>query len=403
MTGGLLLSLFDPHGKAPRRSFEDPSSRSEPTYQYLNRTTRPELVRVRCLLEDWFSHYGQTDERRAHLVGRFRSADCSQHDGAFFELYLNELLLRSGFDVCVEPDPSNGSDSRPDFLATDAYGNSIYVEAHVIEPAEELTAARNRQSGFLDSLDRLGHPRFCLAVETVAGRPTSSPAVRGVRKELWGKLEQLDPVLIQKLWATEPSKVPCWSYELEGWVVKIRPIPVAGHKRSVGLEEGEIAWHDSAVALREAIQEKATRYGKLLYPLVIALNDRREIHYDETDLLDAILGDQTYQVILGDNPSVRPVRKPNGALKGPEGARNPQVAGLILSYTTILPWSVARSEPFLLDIPWATGQVAIGSWPLARRSLHIRQHTIVPTTARIVFNLPEGWPSAECDGDSPSE
>ena len=65
-------------------------------------------------LERWYARF---PDRDGDLRSRFRGRD-SSHDGAFFELFLRELLSRLGFSVEVHPTLKKGS--RPDFLVSKA-------------------------------------------------------------------------------------------------------------------------------------------------------------------------------------------------------------------------------------------------------------------------------------------
>ena len=81
------MSIFD---DIPREDLEPPSS-DETQFAYLNRSGRPAAARVREQVDTWFAAYPET--HRETLAGRFRSAIDDQHRSAFFELFLNHLVL----------------------------------------------------------------------------------------------------------------------------------------------------------------------------------------------------------------------------------------------------------------------------------------------------------------------
>ena len=84
----LSQTLFD---DIPR-SYKGPANRSEPSFDYLNRSARLDVDRVRHVFGEWFSHFPTAAQ--PDLCSRFRSKDDRQHLGTFFELYLHELLCR---------------------------------------------------------------------------------------------------------------------------------------------------------------------------------------------------------------------------------------------------------------------------------------------------------------------
>ncbi|KXB05054.1 hypothetical protein AKJ49_01460 [candidate division MSBL1 archaeon SCGC-AAA382A03] len=107
------------------RDLERPRLDNEPCFEYLNISARIESQKIRELLEQWFKRY--PSEHQDDLRGRFRDKDDRIHIGAFFELYLHELMIRSGYEVEVHPD-INGTTNHPDFeVLTDEL--EFYLEA----------------------------------------------------------------------------------------------------------------------------------------------------------------------------------------------------------------------------------------------------------------------------------
>ena len=72
-------------------------------FDYLNSSARAEAAKVRAVVERMFDRYPA--QMQEGLRRRLRSVDNNTHLGAFFELTLHDLLLRSGSRVlAVEPD-----------------------------------------------------------------------------------------------------------------------------------------------------------------------------------------------------------------------------------------------------------------------------------------------------------
>src|SRR5436190_15863405 len=103
-----------------------PASYAESEYSFLNRTARSDFARVREVLEEWFTRYSPIE--RADLSARFRSDINHQHQAAFFELFLHELLLRLGCQITIHP-KIPGTSKVLDFLAKPQNAQPFYVEA----------------------------------------------------------------------------------------------------------------------------------------------------------------------------------------------------------------------------------------------------------------------------------
>lgn len=109
------MTLGEAHPSAPRTSS--------------TRAAGPTWDAVRDLTTAWLSRVAS--DGRADLVGRLRSPDDNQFRSAFWELYLHEALLASGFDVAIHP-TLPGTTRQPDFLAG-AGDTSFYLEAKVLD------------------------------------------------------------------------------------------------------------------------------------------------------------------------------------------------------------------------------------------------------------------------------
>lgn len=96
-----MLNLFD---DAKRDSLY-PAKYADPIFPFLNRTARVEFERIRQELEKWFSHYPTSDQKE--FRAQFRSSIDAQHQAAFFELFLHELLLKMECKITVHPEIPN--------------------------------------------------------------------------------------------------------------------------------------------------------------------------------------------------------------------------------------------------------------------------------------------------------
>ncbi len=350
------MPLFD---EMVRNDFES-ARYAEPGFTYLNRTARAEFARIRRTLEEWFSRYplsGQTE-----LRARFRSENDAQHEAAFFELFLHELLLRTGCQVALHPVIS-GATRTPDFLAQPASGEDFYIEATVATNESIAEAgARARMSVVYDVLDRIVvAPDFFLWLR-VDGAPATPPPARQMARFVNERLAELDPDRIAKLYEREDlDAVPSWHYEHDGWRIEFRPIPKRPEARGrpgvrpIGMRSSGAQSVDHRTPIRDAIVEKAGRYGEIDLPYIVAVNALEPV--DETDIMEALFGKEQYTISFSDEEPAEPTasrmsRVLDGAWTSSQGPRNTRVSAVLLA-TRLSPWNVPRAHLRLYHNPWA--------------------------------------------------
>ena len=82
---------------ASPRTDASPKDYSEPSYAHFNRRAGHDYDRMRDLIEAWAARLPQS--AYVELQGRMQSGDNNEFDSAFFELYVHELLVRTGHAV----------------------------------------------------------------------------------------------------------------------------------------------------------------------------------------------------------------------------------------------------------------------------------------------------------------
>lgn len=108
------------------RDYTGPALYTESMFDFFNRSARSECKRIRKLLEQWFEDF--PSEIQDKLWAHFQTKDDRQHLAAFFELYLHELLSKSGFSVKIHPIVSNRV-THPDFKVLKDGKPLFYLEA----------------------------------------------------------------------------------------------------------------------------------------------------------------------------------------------------------------------------------------------------------------------------------
>jgi len=394
----MSVELFDDI----KRDNTGPASYAEPKFGYLNRSGRPAFHRIRAVLEGWFSRY--PEPYRKDLCGRFRSSNNTQHRSAFFELFIHELLLRLDCGVKIHPTLA-GISTSPDFLVDSRTNGQFYLEAVVASgESHEKASARAIRSSLRDILDHLDSPSFFVGWELRSGTQTP-PAARRVKAFLEQKLAAVDPERIAgDLKSRGFEALPRWVYSQDGWIIEFFPIPKSPHLRgkpairTIGMEfEGAgLVLVDDRTPLRDAILDKAGKYGKLDLPFVVAVNSLAE-HLDRVDALEALFGRE--QFVYTQTPAglagPKAQRAPDGVWTSPGGPRYTRLSAVLLIHD-LFPWTVTRCTLCLYHNPFAEKRL---DCELNRLPKMVpkgdRPDWIAGEPLSSILGLPEDWPGRD--------
>lgn len=338
------------------RNFTGPKPYAESIFDYLNRSARLEYKRIRNLLEQWFERF--SSEVQDELRARIRSKDDRQFLGAFYELYLHELLSKLGFSVEIHPTVSNRV-THPDFRVLKDGKPLFYLEVTLAALSDTDTSAKARENQVYDTLNRMKSPNFFIRVK-VRGAPTTNPPGVKMRSFLENKLSNLDPDVVTKQFDQGGLEaLPSWNWKYNDWQINFSPIPKKSEARGkhgvrpIGLQIKDVRWITPHIRIMKSIQDKATKYGKLDLPYIVAINVADELGVDEIDISNALFGEEQWTIILRGNNviSQEPNRKPNGAWYGPSGLRNRRVSAALIA-DNLSPWSIAKVTSILWHNPW---------------------------------------------------
>ncbi|MHA1337613.1 MAG: hypothetical protein ACTSPW_18030 [Promethearchaeota archaeon] len=151
-----------------------------------------------------------------------------------------------------------------------------------------------------------------------------------MRSFLEDKLSNLDPDVVAKQFEQGGLEVlPHWDLEHDGWQITFFPIPKKPEARGkpgvrpIGLQMQGVRLLTPHVRIRKSIQDKATKYGKLDLPYIVAINVIDEFGVDDIDISNALFGEEQVTInFRGNELEHRFWRKPNGAWCGPGGPQN---------------------------------------------------------------------------------
>ncbi len=388
------MTLFDDIQRTELR----PKYDSESDFEYHNNSARPGLAAYREVAERWFENYPEVHKR--DLRARYRSPAQSDHFAAFFELYLHQLLLASGFTVEVHPSIS-GTGNRPDFFVRSHDGTRCYVEAVLAHcPSKEAEAAGRRQAKVYDCLNQMDSPNFFLGVH-VTGAPRTSPPGTLLRRDLEAWLATLDPDAISRLWEEDrTNEVPPFHWKHDGWSLEFKPIPKSPPNRGkagvrpLGTRVPEARWMNTASEIRNAVKSKAKKYGRLPEPLVICVNVLDWTH--RSDIFNALLGDeQTVVSFAGDKVvSEQGTRATNG-LFGCDGHPQTRRVSAVVVARDLVPFTMGHVGPELFHHPWPYAPLPQDFWPMQQWIANHQKRTLEPIVgkpASSILGLPEPWP-----------
>lgn len=386
----MSLTLFD---DIVRRG-DGPADFAESWFPYLNRTGRADAAQVRELLENWLLRFPVAG--RADLLGRFRSDDDRSFFGAFFELYMHEVMRRLGYEVELY----RTSTRAPDFLCR-RRGRGFYLEATVVLAEGERSVGAERRVGrAYDAINRMHCPDFSLWIEE-GGAPPCDLSGRRIRDAVSQFVSSLNYAECRSRIADglDLDRLPNRTFNFDGWRVSVSAIPLAPEYR--GRQELPIgSWGpdemhrvDRVTPLRKALRHKAGHYGQLDSPFVIAVSTPVE-RTKHSEVVEALFGTETYR-----EQGVARLSRHAGLLLGPDGPQYTRVSGVVVA-PMLTPWSIGQCILAVYPNPWAALplQRLLGELPgYASRDEELRMVPYAGRGPEEIFGLAPEWPT---DGQS---
>lgn len=332
----------------------------EAQFAYLNRSGRVEASNVRLKLEEWFSRYPDGD--KAALAARLTSKDDDLFSSSVLELILHELVARKGHEV-VEIEPSVPNSTRkPDFLIRSRDGDFFYLEAaNATGEPPALKAARKRRAAAMDVVYSVRCSWHFFEVYP-KGLPCRPPRLKDLRARLQGWADSLEK---------GKSDHEHFLWNADGFEITIKPRnrnsqQKAGDRTSVALEMGEGHSATLGDGLREVLKKKASRYGALPHPLVIAINDFLPFAGLD-DLWAALFGSPCITFRKYSDGRVEPLdeesRRFNGALLDSSGPRRTGLSAVIY-IENLTAWSVGQRRGVVAHNPFALKPLSLGLFGL---------------------------------------
>lgn len=350
------MRLFD----NKTRDYMGPANYDESLYTYLDRSGLNKCMLIRDLIDEWFKDYPEED--KAHLRGRFIKKKYSHHLGAFFELYCYHYLKRLGFDLEIHPLLATGRSTHPEFLAKKNSHPEFYFECTIASNADTDQARKNQ---IYDLINKIDSPNFYLEIE-IESATTQIPSSRFIRSCLQRKLLELDPDEVARIYNKQDTKsYPKIYYSKDGWDIVFTPIPKSKEDRGrpgvrpIGIINNGVEEIDSTIPIYSALKEKATYYGNLDLPYIIAVDGVMDMHIDSRDVTQALLGWELETRDIMRKPTFQTIT--DGLWCGPRGGQNQRVSA-VLYVSYLNPFSIASRTPTLWHNPYALKKVGLDVW-----------------------------------------
>lgn len=375
------------------RTYTGCASHAEPHFDYYNRSARPNIAAIRNVLEQWFADY--PDTAKVDVRARFRKSDDGSYYGAFTELYCHAYSRGLGFEPRVHMHIEGKR--QPDFGLLQDSKFFAYLECTVATEFWQGKATSARMNAIYDALNRLDSPDFFIGTDIISYPTKSMSAVR-MRHFLSEKLKGLDPDVVgpamqQSLSIRESPYY--WIWEEDGFSLGFYPIPKADEARGrpdirpMGAFFTPAAAVDDRKTILDALERKATRYGVLNAPYIIAIN-ALEDGVGTFDIMAALFGER--QLIINKRTLQKSEgRAPNGLWQRKHGPIHTRVSAVLLLHDTG-PWNIVKKNPVLWHNPWAAYPIAVNDW-LGYQSIPNHQTTKMESRdgcpAHKVFDLPE--------------
>jgi hypothetical protein len=387
--------IFD----ALTRTDRHPARHLDSTFKFYNRVAGPVWDRIRDNVESWFKDFPA--DGHADVRARLRSTSDEVFSGAFWELYLHQSLTRMGLEVVLHPEVP-GTTKRPDFLVRRSGDPGFFLEATLASPSLEQRASQRRLSVIKDVVNDLATPNFFLGMN-VQARGDADPGTTQLRHELLQWLDRLDPDALladPDRYAMRHDMTLRW--ERAGWRIKFWPIPKSKAcrgkpGRAIGVNtDVPVGRVDTSGPIRKAIKEKASRYGRLDRPYVIAVSILDSFNLPET-VVDALYGSRSIQFDPRPDAEFEPktIRLADGPWMSPNGPSNTRVSAAVTAFG-VAPSSVGLVAPRLWQNPWAARPLTDRlAWTTSRVVEGVLVDEPATLSGEELLGLPPDWPGPE--------
>ncbi|RYE25016.1 MAG: hypothetical protein EOP51_05540 [Sphingobacteriales bacterium] len=386
-----MTKLFD----RTSHLFDGPQSHKENSYEYYCRATRPEAIDVLYEMEDWFRIY--PDAEKTDLKNTFKN----NFDAGFFELFLFSLFHRMGYNIVIHP-PVPNSNKTPDFLVS-GFGEEFYLEAKVsYYESEEGKTTMRRLGTLYEVLDKADILDFFIYLKSVKDKRKKQPRANVIRRFIESSVNSHQVDQLYEDMNTGRRSVPIIDiYEDDDIYIEFGPIPKSAEgrgkaaQRAIGIYGQEAKILENAPSLRKALKSKASRYGELDKPYIIAINAIDMMALDINDVWDCLTGTTCVDLeLIKQTGEVKEFRQHDGFFTGRDDqGQNTRVSAAMI--TKINPHAWKNADYWIIENEKARNAISLRTSSLITRFI---QDGIIYRTSGL--SLREIIKGNECDNDS---
>jgi len=327
------------------------SKYQEPIYAFLCKSPSEEAEFARKVIERWFSYYPKTEQD--NFISRLQTNDDQEFNSAFFELFIHELSRCIGYDITFHPELENNKAKRPDFKLI-LGSEEFYLECITTnELSSEEKRAEKIINIFLDGINGIESEDFFISIKP-EGIPTKPINGRKIVNDLRKWLSSLDYDEVERNFSKGSYDQISKEYKTDEVVFEITIIPKYKNRgkidRLIGCQMGVGKWLNTKEVIRKAITKKATRYGKLKIPFLLAINVI-SLSCDTSDVMEALFGTEKFIYRYTENEILPPIntREKDGRISP---KINTRLSG-VLVVENLNPWNIHNKIPVLYLNPWA--------------------------------------------------
>jgi len=222
-----------------------------------------------------------------------------------------------------------------------------------------------RLNRLIDELNKVDSPNFFIEISVEAIGKGSAPSSK-IRKFLERELPKFNSEDVTEQERRHGWRAwPCLLWQGDGWKLefylrsKPRKVRDKTDLRPVGGRTISLRRIDSRKRLSNALKDKATRYGRLDLPFIIAV-DSLDITLEDDDIMQVLFGTLQYHVNLTTGAHWAS-RLSDGFWYGPKGPRNRRVSGVLI-VANLTPWTIAERSVVLWHNPFATNPLDPEIW-----------------------------------------
>jgi len=258
------------------------------------------LVAAREEFLSWLSKVPQPHQ--ASWKGRLVSALDHPHYSVRLELYLHHYFESNGWHIDIEPEML-GSPNKPDFRVSHGE-DCILVEAKAVLEEKSTAQQTQRLRQLADNLtNKLS--RYII-IQPLSDLPTSLPT-RKIRNQVEQRAKTMADEVLEFDLRDVHLNTP--------YSLKVVILPKGSEPSEVGGIGGTVSGvHTLAIGrrIRDALEQKAGKYGDIDVPFLIAVYGKGEFPVKTIDEVDALFGDRVFLVPTKGKGAVTESRKPNG-------------------------------------------------------------------------------------------